>query len=178
MISLRKLINENSQNSLDQFVKGYISCALATSDTSYTYNHGERKKSWDPDYDEDAPSGEEEHEGEQMSKHYDADDIDPETLQEMIRDCKDFHNKYREFYDAAGWHDSLAGHDFWLTRNRHGSGFWDRTNLWSTELYHSGGKEALDKVRTILTDAAHSYGEYHLYLGDGPYDGYVCGSKG
>lgn len=43
------------------------------------------------------------------------------------------------------------GHDFWLTRNRHGTGFWDRD-------LGSEGK--------ILTDIAHSFGEVDIYVGD------------
>lgn len=27
---------------------------------------------------------------------------------------------------AGGWSPEHAGHDLWLTRNRHGAGFWDR----------------------------------------------------
>lgn len=44
------------------------------------------------------------------------------------------------------------GHDFWLTRNHHGAGFWDRG------LSNGRGK--------ILTDIAHSFGELILYVGD------------
>jgi hypothetical protein len=44
-----------------------------------------------------------------------------------------------------------AGHDFWLTRNRHGAGFWDRGHGLAGER---------------LTAAAHLYGECELYLGD------------
>ena len=40
----------------------------------------------------------------------------------------------------------LAGHDFWLTRNGHGAGFWDGDYPESEE--------------TILTDAARTFGEY------------------
>lgn len=41
------------------------------------------------------------------------------------------------------------GHDFWLTRNRHGAGFWDR------------GIDAGD----ALTEAAHVFGSADLYIG-------------
>lgn len=47
-----------------------------------------------------------------------------------------------------------VGHDFWLTRNRHGAGFWDR---------------GLGEVGRKLTDAAHAYGDAYLYLGDNGY---------
>jgi hypothetical protein len=43
------------------------------------------------------------------------------------------------------------GHDFWLTRNRHGAGFWDR---------------GLGDLGDKLTAAAHTYGESNLYVGD------------
>jgi hypothetical protein len=47
---------------------------------------------------------------------------------------------------------SLAGHDFWLTRNHHGAGFWDGD--WP------------ECVGEKLTEASHSCGEMNLYIGD------------
>lgn len=43
------------------------------------------------------------------------------------------------------------GHDFWLTRNGHGTGFWDR---------------GLGELGEKLTQAAHLVGESHLYITD------------
>ena len=67
-------------------------------------------------------------------------------------DCADFQRanaswlaKYQELTGYAG------GTDFWLTRNRHGAGFWDRGN-------HA--------VFRLLTEAAHSHGSAELYAGD------------
>lgn len=51
--------------------------------------------------------------------------------------------------DLAGLDYSQIGHDFILTRNHHGAGFWDR-----------GLGDAGDR----LTDAAHAYGEIHAWL--------------
>lgn len=48
-----------------------------------------------------------------------------------------------------GW--SGAGHDFHLTRNRHGAGFWDR---------------GLGELGRRLTDAAHVYGETNYWVDD------------
>lgn len=45
----------------------------------------------------------------------------------------------------------FQGHDFWLTRNHHGSGFLDR---------------GLGQVGDILTAAAKSFGEVNLYVDD------------
>ncbi|GAA3632936.1 hypothetical protein [Microlunatus ginsengisoli] len=44
-----------------------------------------------------------------------------------------------------------VAHDFWLTRNRHGAGFWDRG-------YGEDGD--------TLTEAAHAYGGVDLYIGE------------
>ena len=44
-----------------------------------------------------------------------------------------------------------AMHDFALTRNHHGAGFWDR---------------GVGKVGDVLTEAAHTYGGFDPYLGD------------
>jgi hypothetical protein len=57
--------------------------------------------------------------------------------------------------DELAWRDSMSaeqlGIDFWLTRNRHGAGFWDRN---------------LGKLGDDLTAAAHSYGGADVYLSD------------
>ena len=49
----------------------------------------------------------------------------------------------------------LGGHDFWLTRNGHGAGFWDRSDC----LPEDAGER--------LTDAAEKYGEVDLTVDDG-----------
>lgn len=55
------------------------------------------------------------------------------------------------------WHDgATTGHDFYLTRNRHGAGFWDR--------YSGDSPEA--RAGDRLTSAAHVYGESELYPGE------------
>lgn len=44
--------------------------------------------------------------------------------------CTAFYNKHRalleEAINAEGYSIEQAGSDFWLTRNGHGTGFWDR----------------------------------------------------
>jgi hypothetical protein len=47
--------------------------------------------------------------------------------------------------------DEQIAHDFWLTRNGHGAGFWDR---------------GLGKLGEELTIAAESFGSLDLYTGD------------
>jgi len=51
------------------------------------------------------------------------------------------------------------GHDFWLTRNGHGAGFWDRH--WKTNI------QGFDvDMGDRLTTLASSYGTCDLYIGD------------
>lgn len=99
-------------------------------------------------------------------ENYDANDIAPETLKEMVADCKKFQEENEEAIDSAeveGRHSNevLAGHDFWLTRNGHGAGFWD--GGWS------------EPQAEQLTEASEAFGEYDLYVGD---DGMIYGSGG
>lgn len=49
-----------------------------------------------------------------------------------------------------------VAHDFWLTRNGHGAGFWDRSEIY-------GGEENADK----LTESAHSFGECDVFEHNG-----------
>lgn len=80
-------------------------------------------------------------------------DIADETLKEINAECLDFIEKSKVITDLTAYDPSQIGHDFWLTRNHHGAGFWDRD-------YAS--KETLD----ALTKLSHDFGESTLYLGD------------
>lgn len=67
-----------------------------------------------------------------------------ESIKQAIADCRDFVAANKADLEASGLPDSSIGHDFYLTRNRHGAGFWDR---------------GLGDVGQRLTDAAHVYGD-------------------
>ncbi|KKK92496.1 hypothetical protein LCGC14_2702340 [marine sediment metagenome] len=84
--------------------------------------------------------------GESLDVH-DITDIAPPTLAEMVADCKAFQESH---YDDMSDDLERAGHDFWLTRNGHGAGFWDGD--WP------------DDVGNRLTEASKVYGEYDLYF--------------
>jgi hypothetical protein len=73
----------------------------------------------------------------------------PETLAKIEADCQAFQRDYE--HDISG-NVKRAGHDFWLTRNHHGAGFWDGD--WPEE---SGDR---------LTAASHAFGNVDLYVGD------------
>jgi hypothetical protein len=76
-------------------------------------------------------------------------ELAPSALASIITDCADFQESNADL--LADMDASSAGHDFWLTRNRHGAGFWDR---------------GLGEDGKLLTDAAHAYGSQDVYLGD------------
>jgi len=96
--------------------------------------------------------------GDPLDQNYSASDITVDTLNAMIADCMKFQadnapmlrrayeegrGRGRAHYDAAS-----AGHDFWLTRNGHGAGFWD-------------GDLPKD-VGEALTKASKKFGEFDL----------------
>ena len=104
---------------------------------------------------------------EPLDANYSADDIAPECAQAMRETCADFIQsnradliEYCQQMHCEQWSgSSLAGHDFWLTRNGHGAGFWDR---------------GLGDLGKRLTKAADVYGGIDLYLGD---DGFIYGER-
>lgn len=77
-------------------------------------------------------------------------DFAPETVMQIVQDCEKFQGHNMRLLALAG-DDDQNGHDFWLTRNHHGAGFWDRG-------YGQIGEE--------LTTAAQAYKECTLVLGD------------
>lgn len=72
--------------------------------------------------------------GEPLDSNYDRDDIDSESMQRIRQDCERFlsHAGVVQAIRDGDNHGpqgsgpfEMAGHDFWLTRNGHGAGFWD-----------------------------------------------------
>jgi hypothetical protein len=89
--------------------------------------------------------------GDPLDDDFGPEDIAQETLSKMRADCEDFSAANAELLAQAG-DDSQNGHDFWLTRNGHGAGFWDRGYA--------------ESIGNALTDAADAYGGCDLYVGD------------
>ncbi len=87
-----------------------------------------------------------------LDGEYSLSDIHADTLQKMSDTCSKFVAENAE--ELKGIEDKQIGHDLWLTRNSHGTGFWDRPEVY--------GEENAKK----LTDAAHKLGECNLYVGD------------
>ncbi len=115
---------------MDDFTKHYIVTALWSSN------------------DESDDSG-----GEPLDSNYSTEDLAPCALSRIESDCAKFQADNAS--DLATLDDITdAGHDFWLTRNGHGVGFWDRPEKY--------GKDRGDR----LTQASEGFGECYLYVGD------------
>jgi hypothetical protein len=123
---LDRSLDLDTWRTLDRFEQSYIEAAMWT----LTGNEGESL-----DY---------------LGLH----DIARATLAAARADCAAFREAAGTLLDDAD--DTQAGHDFWLTRNWHGAGFWDR----SPDTYPN------DPEGEKLTEIAHTFGEADWYLGD------------
>ena len=81
--------------------------------------------------------------------------LSTDALLEIAENCADFQRLARlrleHAYATHNYDAAQAGRDFWLTRNRHGAGFWDR---------------GLGAVGDDLTRDAHGFSERNAYIGD------------
>jgi hypothetical protein len=89
--------------------------------------------------------------GEPLDSVYSIDDISAQAVKQMENDVSDFIESNEALLSESGQSDEQIGHDFWLTRNGHGVGFWDR---------------GLGTIGDALSKASKSYGEVYLYVGD------------
>lgn len=128
------------ESDIEDFITGYIECVLWSTVDENVYKDGEGL---------DVALGE----------HYSCDDLHPDTKAAIDSDCRKFIKDNRlalieactEGDDDYGWES--AGHDYWLTRNGHGTGYWDRDELKRNNL---GNR---------LSDACR-YKECYIYVGD------------
>jgi hypothetical protein len=109
---------------LEKTFEAYVTCAL-----------------WSSNDDNDNP----------LDDSMSVDDLSAATAAQMLEDCKNFLDANAALLDESGLSFEQIGYDFWFTRNRHGTGFWDR---------------GLGKVGESLTDAAKACGEVAIYVGD------------
>lgn len=113
-----------------EVLKAYIECALWSST--------------DKDSDDDRP----------LDDTHGPSDLAPECVEKMQNDVRSFLDQVSRKNIKASllseWSDSDLGHDFWLSRNGHGRGFWDRGRA-AGETLHGLAKE---------------FGTADLYVGD------------
>lgn len=120
------LLDESASDGLDEFTRSYIETALWSSN------------------DESDDSG-----GEPLDSNYSIDDIDESAIAKLKANCERFQLDNADLLEESGLSEAQAGHDFWLTHNGHGSGFWDRE-------YDD------ETVGDELTAACKKYGEINL----------------
>jgi len=112
---------------MDKFTRGYIECIM-----------------WSSTDDE----------GDPLDMTYIAEDIAPEALKRIIKDCQEFQAENADLlskYYCYHRPEDYAGHDFWLTRNGHGAWFRDR---------------GLGAPGEKLSTAARTRGSCDIYVGD------------
>ena len=119
---------------LDTIVGAYVECALWS---SHEYRDENQESPDDFDW-------------------ADADDIAPETMASFREDCAAMVAEAHGLEGSDWWTDEQFGHDFWLTRNGHGAGFWDRHY----------GDTAEARAGDALSAMAKVYGECSLWTGD------------
>ena len=93
--------------------------------------------------------------GNPLDDTHDTSDYSQEAEDKMREDCRIFYNENRNLMYDANTDFSQHGHDFWLSRNGHGAGFWDRGN---------------GEIGERLHKAAQAKGSKDLYIGD---DGFI-----
>lgn len=132
VLAKKKKPHASAKRKLDDFTRAYLNAAL-----------------WASTDEQGVP----------LDKNYDISDFAPEALDAAIKDATTFQSRNTidlvkasklakpSEYSSAAQH----GHDFWLTRNGLGVGFWDR---------------GYGAVGDRLSKAAKAYGSKDIYVGD------------
>lgn len=89
-----------------------------------------------------------------LDDHFDIEDLNDDSLQLAITDC----NRFRDWMDSHGLTDPADsycddedhGHNFWLTRNGHGAGFFDG--------------DYGDELGKKLTEGCKTFGACHVQV--------------
>ena len=121
-------------SNLKFFIQAYIECALWAT-------------TGEPD------EGEEN--GDPLDQDFNIFDVTDSARKQIKSECEDFLKREDVSSIAEKWGEEeyqRAGHDFFLTRNHHGGGFWD--DDWP------------EPDRDILTKASHEAGSSSPYVGD------------
>lgn len=124
----RVLAGSPSEDYIDAALTAYLTTALWS----------------EQDYDENGESL-----GSLDTLGFTVDDIDADSLDAQTEDVKGFLTAV--WADVHALDAARVGHDFLLTRNRHGAGFWDG--------------DYADGVGSRLTDAAHAFGTVDFLVG-------------
>lgn len=124
-----------------EFLRGYMECALWSS----------------ADEDEN-----------QLDDKHDISDISAELKVRMSQDCAAFIRTVSwetldRFSEVTGRDYASHGHDFWLTRNGHGAGFWDRY----LEVATTADRKRAENLGEAISVDARAAGEFNINAYDG-----------
>lgn len=115
---------------MENFIAGYFECAL-----------------WASTLGDDC--------GTPMDQDHSLDDFADETQEKLRADAIAFYHAWEigilKYCERTQNDADYAGHDFWLTRNGHGAGFWDR---------------GIGELGEHLSHVARECGPCDLYIGD------------
>ena len=93
--------------------------------------------------------------GEPLDSNYSIDDVSSDLKKQSIADIEKFVQSCETFdIDLSQFDAEQIGHDFWLTRNGHGSGFWARPEIYGED------------TCIQLTNIAECFDMQHPYIGD------------
>ncbi len=146
---------------LDAFTQGYIECLFFTNTGC-----GDSVEWATPEYQHRMAEGQTDGE---LPNDVGFADLAPDALAEIIEECANFQRDAAELLaDSYGkevdkgyiYDETRAGHDFWYTRNGHGTGFWDRTGL-----EHGDALAELCGWRTNYTEVNPYFHEGKVYHG-------------
>ena len=130
----------------DPFMNAYLECIAFTEESMLEEEWERMREELEADSDEEESN---------LPDYFEwsYSDIDTKSLKEIIADCEGFMDECVEadIDLEEDWGLEQAGHDFWLTRNGHGAGFWDR------------GKGALGNK---LSEMAKVYGSVSAFIAD------------
>ena len=93
-------------------------------------------------------------EGDESTTTDNYESVEVTTLSDLRQECDDFIDANSDLltqYAALTFGADQAGHDFHLTRNGHGAGYWDR---------------GAGAVGDLLSDSARIWGDYSLWVDD------------
>ena len=140
--------NQKNKKNIQEIINSYLDCAIWTDEESLEeYNDAMNRETYkmDKEYWDES-----EIKKLMTNPNLNIHNFDENSIIKTYLDIKKFLNLVGSAVDDID--ESDIGHDLWLTRNHHGTGFWDR------------GYE--DTISGILTKASKSLGEVQLYIGD------------
>ena len=151
-----------SNNDLNEIMKGYLEAALWTEEERLNSEREDVSNIINNDYEDEEDESQDEirfmkimrdNFQKKSIESFTREDIDPNSLIQAYLDIKNFITTAgsEAILETLNENDKFQlGMDFWLTRNRHGAGFFDRS--------YEHEKQ--------LTSAAQNLKEVDLYIGD------------